>query len=148
MCLCVLCVDAAGQHTSSTVNRWEIRRVENRISPQSVLFLFLAVCYMKWNDSISITLLDAVGWMMGPFYLFRLLRALFCAPYARTQLAATIWRGVDQLMTIGRRRSRQGRRRQGSLTYSIVSPSCARKSRKYQSTHFDAVCLFVLAVYE
>jgi hypothetical protein len=38
--MCAVCVDAAGRHTSSTVNRWEIGRVENRISPQSVLFFF------------------------------------------------------------------------------------------------------------
>jgi hypothetical protein len=48
-------------------------------------FFFLAVCYMKWNDSISITLLDAVGWMMGPFYLlFISSPPRVVVPYARS----------------------------------------------------------------
>jgi hypothetical protein len=82
--VCAVCVDAAGRHTSSTVNRWEIGRVENRISPQSVLFFFLR--YVTWSGTIQFPsrcwMLSDGWWALFIYYLFRLLRVLLCRTHA------------------------------------------------------------------
>lgn len=128
--MCAVYVDAAGRHTSSTVNRWEIGRVENRISPQSVLFFFLAVMLHEVERFNFHHVAGCCRMDDGPFLFIIYFVSSACCCAVRTQLAATIWRGVDQLMTRKKKKPTRSSSAGLPLTYSksIVCPQVEKIS--------------------